>query len=52
MEKNRQQKQERPQLLRVEHLTVSYGEKPVVKDVSFTLAEGEILGIAGESGSG
>ena len=52
MEKNRQQNQERPQLLRVEHLTVSYGEKPVVKDVSFTLAEGEILGIAGESGSG
>ena len=50
--KNRQKEQERPQLLRVEHLTVSYGEKAVVKDVGFTLAEGEILGIAGESGSG
>lgn len=51
MEKDRRQLQKEP-LLRVEHLTVCYGETPVVKDVSFTLAEGEILGIAGESGSG
>lgn len=51
MEKERQPKQEIP-LLRVEHLTVCYDDKPVVKDVSFTLKEGEILGLAGESGSG
>lgn len=51
MEKDRGQRQKEP-LLRVEHLTVSYGATPVVRDISFTLAEGEILGIAGESGSG
>lgn len=39
-------------LLRVEHLTIQYEGKEAVKDVSFTLQEGEILGIAGESGSG
>lgn len=39
-------------LLRVEHITVCYNGKPVVKDVSFTLRQGEILGVVGESGSG
>lgn len=44
-------------LLCVEGLTVAFrradgGEKTVVNDVSFSLKEGEILGIAGESGSG
>lgn len=43
-------------LLKVEHLGIEffdhgYGEE-VVKDVSFTLEKGEILGIVGESGSG
>ena len=43
-------------LLRVEHLGIEffdhgYGEE-VVRDVSFTLGKGEILGIVGESGSG
>lgn len=45
------------ELLRVEELRVSFpyyaaGEKTVVDGVSFSLNEGEILGIAGESGSG
>ncbi|MEM2626312.1 MAG: ABC transporter ATP-binding protein [Candidatus Jordarchaeales archaeon] len=38
--------------LRIRGLTVSYGKKVVLKDVSFSLKEGEILGIIGESGSG
>ncbi len=45
------------ELLRVEELSVAFcdarnTEKTVVDKVSFSLAEGEILGIAGESGSG
>ena len=44
-------------LLSVKDLSVAFprhgrGDKTVVKKVSFDLAEGEILGIAGESGSG
>lgn len=45
------------ELLRVENLSVAFprsaaGHKTVVDGISFSLAEGEILGIAGESGSG
>ncbi|MBP3616589.1 MAG: ABC transporter ATP-binding protein [Lachnospiraceae bacterium] len=44
-------------LLRVESLSVAFpkpagGEKTVVNRISFSVKEGEILGIAGESGSG
>jgi oligopeptide transport system ATP-binding protein len=43
-------------ILRVDHLTISFdtyaGEVQAVRDVSFTLAEGEVLAIVGESGSG
>lgn len=39
-------------LLRYEHVSIAYDDKPVVQDVSFTLEQGEILGIAGESGCG
>lgn len=43
-------------LLEVEHLTTSFftrgGVVPVVRDVSFTLRRGEVLGLVGESGSG
>ena len=43
-------------LLTVEHLTVGYatdgGLVEAVRDVSFTLDRGEILGLVGESGSG
>lgn len=39
-------------ILSVEDLVVAYGKKRIVHDVSFTLERGEILVIAGESGSG
>ena len=39
-------------LLKVEHLTVSFGENEVVHGVDFDLQQGEILAIVGESGSG
>ncbi|MCY0878532.1 MAG: ABC transporter ATP-binding protein [Firmicutes bacterium] len=39
-------------LLAVEHLRVTYGAVEAVRDVSFELERGEILGIVGESGSG
>ena len=44
------------EILRIEHLNSWYGigkeRKQVLKDVSLTLREGEVLGIVGESGSG
>ena len=39
-------------LLAVRNLTVSYGEKQAVRGVNFCLHRGEILVLAGESGSG
>ncbi len=43
-------------ILEVKHLTMHYsargGEVSAVNDVSFSLEEGEALGLAGESGSG
>ncbi|MBQ9766930.1 MAG: ABC transporter ATP-binding protein, partial [Lachnospiraceae bacterium] len=48
---------EAKELLKVKNLSVAFprpgrGDKTVVNKVSFSLKEGEILGIAGESGSG
>ena len=40
------------EFLRYEHVDISYNGVKVIKDVSFTVSEGEILGIVGESGSG
>ena len=40
------------EILRYEHVDIAYNGQVVVQDVSFTLDEGEILGIVGESGSG
>ena len=40
------------EILKYEHVDISYNGVKVIKDVSFTLDEGEILGIVGESGSG
>lgn len=40
------------ELLRYDHVDISYNGIPVVQDVSFTLRPGEILGIVGESGCG
>lgn len=40
------------ELLKYDHVDISYLGKPAIHDVSFTIAPGEILGIVGESGSG
>ncbi len=39
-------------MLRVEHLTCGYGREPVVRDVSFSVKEGERLCILGPNGCG
>lgn len=40
------------ELMRYDHVDISYNGVQAVTDVSFTLHKGEILGIVGESGSG
>ena len=40
------------EVIRYEHVDISYKGKRVVHDVSFSVEKGEILGIVGESGSG
>ena len=40
------------EVIRYDHVDISYKGKRVVHDVSFSVEEGEILGIVGESGSG
>ena len=39
-------------LLSVDGLTIRYGDKPAVHDLSFELERGESVGLVGESGSG
>lgn len=39
-------------LLNVQNLNLSIGKTPILKDISFDLEAGRILGIVGESGSG
>ena len=39
-------------LLQVEHIEKSFGQTKVLKDVSFSLNEGEVVSIIGSSGSG
>lgn len=39
-------------ILDVKNLSVSYGEKNIIRDVNFSVRRGEILLIVGESGSG
>ena len=37
-------------LLNVDSLSVSYSHIPTVKDISFSISPGEIVGLVGESG--
>ncbi|MBQ7921223.1 MAG: ABC transporter ATP-binding protein [Clostridia bacterium] len=39
-------------LLRIENLTLSYGDRPVVENLSFQVCAGDYLCIVGENGSG
>ena len=39
-------------MVKIENLSVAFGGSEVVKNVSFTIKDGEILGVVGESGSG
>lgn len=39
-------------MIQVSHLSKKYGEKYAVKDISFTVNEGEILGFLGPNGAG
>lgn len=39
-------------MIEIKNLTLSFGDKPVVKDFNLTVNNGEIVGIVGESGSG
>jgi len=39
-------------MLQVKNITFSYNKIPVLKDISFTIKEGEHLSVIGESGSG
>ena len=43
---------EMAEVIRYEEVCISYRNVPVVRNLSFALEEGEILGIVGESGSG
>jgi len=39
-------------VLQVDQLSIAFGERAAVSDISFSIAEGETLGLVGESGSG
>ena len=39
-------------MLHAEHLNVAYGQSPVIRDLSFTLAAGETLAVMGRNGMG
>ena len=39
-------------ILEVNNISKSYGKKKILKDVSFSLCEGEILGFIGPNGAG
>ena len=40
------------EILKIDHLSCGYGERPVLNDVSLTVSEGEAVLIAGPNGCG
>jgi len=40
------------ELLRIRHLTFSYGHRPVLRDIDLTVEHGQTIGIVGRTGSG
>lgn len=39
-------------MLKVENISFSYGSKKVLRDISFTIGDGEIVGLLGKNGTG
>lgn len=39
-------------MIQAEHITHSFGEKKILKDISFTVEKGEVIGLLGPSGAG
>ncbi|MDR2937484.1 MAG: ATP-binding cassette domain-containing protein, partial [Prevotellaceae bacterium] len=39
-------------MLSISNLSISFGARPVVKNISLTIERGQTLGLVGESGSG
>ncbi len=39
-------------IIEVKHLKISFGDKPVIKDLSFNVEKGEIFGLLGSNGCG
>ncbi len=39
-------------MIEVEHLTKYYGEYPAVRDVSFAVEKGQVVGFLGPNGAG
>ncbi len=50
--KNNKKEEEENIMLKIEHLTKSYGEKKAVDDLSLHIAPGEIYGFIGHNGAG
>jgi iron complex transport system ATP-binding protein len=43
---------DRPAILEIEHVSAGYGEAPVLRDVSFTVGQGEVTALLGPNGCG
>ena len=41
-----------PNVLEIQNLSLAFGENEILKDVSFVVPKGKIIGVVGESGSG